>query len=220
MTPLGWWMIGIGFAIFFIGATIIVVWLTSKRVWNYSYTVLEYITGQGWSISRRGKCKLVSFGDGGEEIFFLKKLKKYRSAYGKRIGKNAILWVIGQDGYWYNASFDDFDQRLLRMGVFPVDTDARYANASVRKGINARYDKTSWIEKYGVYIAFGLVLLTIIAFFVFSNNIFNKSNEYAKTNAEITKTLSETLTEVKGILSSVDNIKSGGSGYIVTNSTV
>lgn len=208
MTTLDW-IILIGlFTLFFISGIVTTVIIFYRKRWNYRYVVLENVGGNKFTISRRGKCRLMSFGDGGEEIFYLREIKKWRVAYGKRIGKNQIMWVVGQDGYWYNSDFADFDAKLLKIGVMPIDRDMRYAYASVRKGINDRYDKKNFMDKYGTVIAFGMLFLCIIAmvgfmWFNFSQQkkIIIASNEGILASKDVTVLAKETLTQINLIKS-------------------
>lgn len=209
-----WIIVGGLFFIFFISGTITTIVIFYKRRWNYSYVVLDKIDGKKYGIIARGKCRLMPFGDGGEEVFYLQKIKKWRVAYGKRIAKNQVMWVIGQDGYWYNSDFDDFDEKLLKIGVMPVDRDMRYAYASVRKGIENRYNKQNFMDRYGTMIAFGMLFICIIALIGFSWFNFSQQKKIILANNEGIKTSKEVMTLAKEVLANIDNIKSGGSGYV------
>lgn len=214
MSTLEWIILAAIFGVFFISATVTVIVLMNRHIWNYKYTLVENIAGSGWIPTKRGRCKLVAFSDGGEEIFFIKGLKKWRVAYGKRIGKNAILWVVGQDGYWYNSTFGDFDIKMRQLGVEPVDKDMRYAYASSRKGIQNRYDKKDFMDKYGTVIAMGIVFLCIVALGIAYYMTASKQAAISSTNLESIKVSKEVMETAKTVLSNIDNIKTGGSGFI------
>ena len=220
-TTTEWIIVGVLFGVFFISAIATTIVIFYKRRWNYSFVVLEKSDGKKYSISLRGKCRLVNFGDGGEEIFNLRGLNKWRVAYGKRIAKNQVMWVIGKDGYWYNCDFDDFDDKLLKVGVMPIDRDMRYAYASVRKGIESRYNKQNFMDKYGTLISFGMLFICILAMIGFMWFNFSQQKKIIMANAEATKTSKEVMQLASSVLANIDNIKSGGSGYIQTaNNTI
>lgn len=213
------WQVYLFFALVFFFLTVgglVTFIILSRMRWPFKVVILENLAGQGYTISKRDKARLISFGDGGEEIFVLKKQKKYKIGYGKRIGKNQIAWAIGQDGYWYNFTFGDLDDKLLELGVMPVDRDMRFATASVRKGIENRYNDRSWMDKYGTILYFGLFIITLIIFGVIMYMAFNKQVEIAKTNAEAIKTSKEVMDVAKQVLSNIDTIKSGGGSGLVT----
>jgi hypothetical protein len=213
-TTLDWIIVGSIFVIFFgIASTVAFIFLNRLR-WNFKYADLENISGKGYTITRTGRARKISFGDGGEEIFFLKRTKKFRVAYGKRIGKNYVAWAIAQDGYAYNIEWGDLDKKLLEIGVFPVDRDMRYAYASARKGIENRYDKKNFMDKYGTLISFGMLFLCIIAMCGFLWVGFNGQKDIQQNDLEVAKTLQETIKLANDILGKIDNIKSGGTGLI------
>lgn len=215
-TTTEWIIVGVLFGVFFISAIVTTIVIFYKRRWNYSFVVLEKGDGKKYSISMRGKCRLVNFGDGGEEIFHLRGMGKWRVAYGKRISKNQVMWVVGKDGYWYNSDFDDFDEKLLKVGVMPIDRDMRYAYASVRKGIENRYNKQNFMDKYGTLISFGMLFICILAMIGFMWFNFSQQKKIIMANAEATKTSKEVMELASSVLANIDNIKSGGSGYIQT----
>ena len=202
------------FGIFFIASGVVTGVLLYYQRWNYKFEITENINGTVVR-TKKGRCRLVAFGDGGEEIFYLKKPKKWRVAYGKRIGKNTIGWHIGEDGYWYNYSYGNFDKRMRELGVNPVDRDMRYAYASARKGLENRYDKKNFMEKYGTVIAFGMLFLCIIAMGAFLWVGFNGQQKVASINAQSMTTAKEVMEASKSLISSLANLKlnSGGSGY-------
>lgn len=206
----------IAFVIFFfiVGAAIVAIVYSRKR-WPFKVVILENVSGQGFTVTGRDRARQIAFGDGGEEIFLLKKLKKYRVGYGKRIGNKQIAWAIGQDGYWYNFTFENIDKKLLEMGVSPVDRDMRFANASLRKGIENRYNDKSWMDKYGTVLYFGLFVIVVLAFGGVMWFAFDKQAEIAGASLEAIKASKEVMEAASRTLTAVDNIQGGGSGIIV-----
>lgn len=202
------------FFMFFIVSCIVVFIAMSRMRWNFKYVLFENVAGQGFIPTKRGKCRLISFGDGGEEVFLIQKSNKWRIAYGKRIGKNQVAWAVGDDGYWYNISFENLNKKLLEMGVLPVDRDMRYSYASVRKGIDKRYNTQNFMDKYGTLISFGMLLLCIIALGIVMWMTLDKQADIASGNVEALKVSKEVMELAKQVLSNVDNIKSGGSGLV------
>jgi hypothetical protein len=193
------------FGLFMItGGVICFIWLYRAR-WNFIWVLI-----QDGKIVKRGRCRLISFGDGGEEIFFLKGINKWKVAYGKRIGTNQIAWGLGKDGYWYNIELGNVDTALLEIGVNPVDRDMRYATASVRKGIENRYTDKSFMEKWGTSITIILIILAISAQGVSSYFTLKKQGEInvqtSTANLEAVKTSERVMGLSADILGKVDNI--------------
>lgn len=208
-----WIIFGIVVFIFFVISGIVLFILLYRRRWNFRYVVLENIAGTGYSITGRGRCRRMAFGDGGEEIFYLQNSKKWRAAYGKRIGKNQVAWCVGEDGYWYNINFGNLDKRLQELGVEPVDKDMRYAYASIRKGIESRYNQKTFMEKYGTIIAFGMLFLCIIAMGGFMWYTGSQATKISNANAQSLVTADKILTHSDELISHLNNLQTGGSGY-------
>lgn len=204
--------------------SLIFIFLTSSSVttfiilrnvrWPFKYIVFENISGGGYVPTRRGRCRIVTIADTGEEIFFLKGLNKYKVAYGKRIGQKYISWTVGADGYWYNNSFEDFDVKLRKLGINPVDKNVRMAYASVRKLINNRYDKKSFMDKYGTIIAFGMLFLCIGAMIGFIWVLSNKQSKISETNLEALKVQKDVQEATAKIINQIEILQAGGRGYI------
>ena len=183
--------------------------------WPFRYEVYENLSGNGYRKVRWGRCRLVPFGDGGEEVFYLRGVNKFRVAYGKRIGIKQVAWAVGEDGLWYNVTFSDFNKKLMEVGIMPVDRDIRYAHASVRKGIENRYNQKSFMDKYGTIIAFGMLFICIIAISVGWYMSADKNAKAAATNLDVAKANKEVMTLQKEVLSGINYIKSGGNSGLV-----
>jgi len=151
-------------AIFFfaitIGIVIFLIW--DWRTFNRRIVVFENISGQGFQPVLKDRARLIKLGDGGEEILYLKKKKVYRTAYGKKMGKNTYWFAIGQDGYWYNVVLGDIDAKMGMLDIEPIDRDMRYMHVAIRKNISDRYRKQSVMEKYGVVLVSGFVLIVML----------------------------------------------------------
>lgn len=209
-----WIIFGIFFFVFFIVSLVTALIILNRLRWNYKWVLLEEQPNGQTIITKRGRCRQVSFGDGGEEIFYLKNMKKWRVAYGKRIGNRQIAWAVGQDGYWYNVNFSSLDKKLREVGVYPVDRDMRYAYASARKGIDNRYDKKSFMEKYGTVIAFGMLFICILAVGGFAYISYQGQAKIANINNAGMETQKEVMKLSEKVLSQVANIQTGGSGAV------
>jgi len=204
------------FILFLVVGIILIIYFYGKKVWSYKVLVLESQAGKGSQPKYRDRAKLVSIGDGGEEVFYLKKLKKYRVAYGNYIGQNYLCWTIGKDGYWYNTTFGDVNRNLLEVGVIPVDRDMRYATSSLRKLVQTNYQNKSFLEKYGAIVYFGLFFLTLLIFAGIMWFAFDKQLEIASANVESIKASESVMGIAQQVLSSIENICNGGSGFIAT----
>lgn len=165
MVAVHWgWIVFASLAFLFLVTAIIIGCVLLWRLrWKMKWVLLQEQPNGKLEIVKRGSMRPMAFGDGGEEIFYLRGVNKFKVAYGKRIGKNQVAWAVGQDGYWYNVDFGGIDKRLREAGVFPVDRDMRMANSVARKGIEQKHGSKDFMEKYGTIIAFGMLFLCICA---------------------------------------------------------
>lgn len=219
LTTAGWIIFFVLVFIFLIGATVVTIILFSRRYWNYRVLVLENQTGLGARPKARDKARLVGIGDGGEEVFYLRRHKKYKIGYGKYIGQNYICWTIGKDGYWYNTVFGDVDKSLGEVGVFPVAIDQRYATSAVRDLVKSNYASKSFMEKYGAVLYFGLFAFTMLIFAGVVWYTFDKLADSTANNIEAQKISQTVMETAKQVLSSLENICQGGSGFVDSGGT-
>jgi len=193
-----------------------------QKRWNFTYNVLEDAEGTGHNVpTRKGRCRLVKISDSGVEIFYLPKEKKYRTAYGRRSGKNHIVWSIDAAGYWHNVYFGSVDKKLQELGVNIVSPQARLAEASIRKVVKDSYESKDFMTKYGILISFGLLFICIIALGVSQYMSYNQQAKVAGINAKTLETVKDTTSAQKDVIEAtsklitkLDVMQSGGSGFI------
>jgi hypothetical protein len=178
------------------------------KIYNKRIVVFENISGQGFQPTYKDKARLIRLGDGGEEILYLKNKKVYRTAYGKKMGKNTYWFAIGQDGYWYNVVLGDIDAKMGMLDIEPIDRDMRYMHVAIRKNIQDRYRKQSFMEKYGTIMMSGLFMVIMIIGIWF---LLSKIGEISSASAAAVEASARVNDASQRILTSLDNII-GGSG--------
>jgi len=142
----GSWFWAVLFIMFAVVLCSVAYFLIQLFSYNRKIVVFENIAGQGFQPVYKDSAKLVKLGDGGEELLYLRKKKVYRTAYGRKMGKNVYWFVIGQDGYWYNSILGDLDAKMGMLDIEPIDRDMRYMHVAVRKNITERYRKIGFME--------------------------------------------------------------------------
>ena len=185
-----------------------------SRFWPYTYIVFEKRPPYGYIPVFKGRCRLMKVGDTGEELYYLKDLKVWKIAYGKRIGTNQICWTIREeDGLWYDTVFGDFDQKLHELGIMPVHRDMRYAYASSRKLVDKEYLNKTWMEKYLVPITLGMLFLCMVAMFATVWYSYKSAGELAASNAQTVEKTVQILDKADKILGKA-NAAESPSGFI------
>jgi len=198
-------MIGIIFvAVLGIGGYLIYDWKLYKK----KIEIFENLSGVGYVRTGFDRAKLVKVGDGGEEILRLKKRKCFRTAYGKKMGRETYWFAIGQDGYWYNVVLGDLDAKQGELDIEPIDRDMRYMHVAIRKNIQDRYRSHNFMDKYGSYMIMGIFFLLMVGSWWF---LIDKIGDASSGNAAAAQASERTVILLKDVLSSMDNV-CGGSG--------
>lgn len=204
--------------IIFIGVLAIVVGIGTYMIikmlrYNKKIILFENIAGQGYVPTGNDRAMTIKIGDGGEEVLYLRKRKIYRTAYGKKIGKNTYAFAVGSDGYWYNIDFGNLDTELKKLGINPIDRDMRYMHVAIRRNIKDRYEQITFLQKYGGLIAYiSLIAVTGIMMWL----LFDKFLDIANASQGAIDSASKVLDKAGEVLGAIDNIQSGGSGFTQT----
>lgn len=192
--------------------TAIFIWLNfQKKIYNKKIVVFENLGGLGYQKTGEDTARLIKIGDGGEEILFLRKRKSYKTAYGKKMGANTYWFAVGQDGYWYNCTLGDLDAKMGMLDIEPVDRDMRYMHVAIRKNIQDRYKKNSFMDKYGVMIMNSIFLLIILLGLWFIADKVASGIKELVIGLKNTEASNELL---KGALAQVQTTCSGGAGFV------
>ena len=199
-------------AIILIIATAIGIYIyINWKTFNKTIILFENIAGQGYQVTFKDKARIIKIGDGGEEILYLRKKKVYRTAYGKKMGKNTYWFAVGQDGYWYNILLGDLDAKMGMLDIEPVDRDMRYMHVAIRKNITDRYKKVGFMERYGSIVFNGMFLIImIIGLWILIDQIGNLIGQ----TAALMEKAQMAMEPVAKALSQADTICSGGSGIL------
>lgn len=173
----------------------VAVWIyLQKKAFYIQIRDFENIAGQGFQLVGKNTARLVKVGDGGEELLLLRKGKTYRTAYGKKMGKNEYWFCKGQDGYWYNSVLGDLDAKMGVLDIDPIDKDMRYMHVAIRKNIQDRYKKEDKFSKYApIVIGFVFLVIMIIATWLLMSKAGDLINS-AKVVVDASKPVAEALT--------------------------
>jgi hypothetical protein len=188
----------------------VIIWLIiDYKTYNRKVLIFENDGVGYFHLTGKDKARIIKIGAGGEELLWLKKRKVYRTAYGKKMGKNEYWFVVGQDGYWYNSILGDFDAKMGMLDIEPIDRDMRLFHVAVRKNVEDRYRKIKFMDKYGTFI-FSLGLLLV--FFVGMYFIVDQIGNLMEQAIGVAQTSQNAIEPMKEALARVDQICSGGSG--------
>jgi|TARA_R100000093_G_scaffold70584_3_gene44078 hypothetical protein len=185
--------------------------LTFVIVWNLRFNrkilIFENIAGQGFVLTGKDRAMLTKVGDDGMQVLYLRKRKVYKSAEGKKMGKNTYWFAINSDGYWRNFTLSNLDDELKKMNVNLTTTEMRAFHTGIRRGLKERYDKASFWQKYGGLVAYvGLIAITGIMTWL----LFDKYIDISNSISGAMKTAQEVMETSKQILGTLDNVGTSG----------
>lgn len=142
-------------------------------------------------------------GLGGDTVLFLRKRKKYLPNPTIQTGRRSYWYAIREDGEWINIGIEDLDEKTKQMKIAFVDTDVRYSRTALQRNLRERYDKLTFMQKYGGMVAYStLILVTCIGIWLVSDKMFDIVSLVADQ-----VTLANQLAErQEAILGALDNI--------------
>lgn len=205
------WILILAFFILIVVACIVIYAVYMHRTYRYKIIIFENISGLGYQPTIRDKARLVKIGDGGEELLFLKKLKVYKTAYGRKMGINTYWFSRGQDGYDYNCVLGDLDAKMGMLDIEPIDRDMRFMNTAVRKNIQERYRKVNFMEKYGTILMSGLFVLVMI---IGLGILINKMSDIAGTINLGIDASNKVIQSASSLLDKLNALNGGNTGVI------
>jgi len=206
MGGIGTWIMIIAILVIIIIGIAVVVWYyIQKKTYFIQIRDFENISGQGFQLVGRNTARLIKIGDGGEELLMLKKGKSYRTAYGKKMGKNEYWFCKGQDGYWYNVVLGDLDAKMGMLDIEPIDRDMRYMHVAIRKNIQDRYKSKDTISKYlPIVISFVFLVIILIALWFMmgkAGDMINAATTTVKAAQPIAEALNNAVSKLDTICS-------------------
>jgi len=204
-------MIILAIVVFVVLLGVFMYFFYTYRVYNKKIVVFEDIAGGGYKKAFTDRARLIKIGDGGEEVLKLLKKKVFRAAYGRKMGTNEYWFAIGQDGYWYNFLLGDLDAEKGMLDIEPIEKDMRYTYVAIQKSIASDYTKTSFMQKYGTMVMGGIFLIIMIAGIWF---LLAEMGDISEASGAAVRAAAEVQTATAEIISSLDNIVTGGSGVL------
>lgn len=182
-----------------VGAWLFIRWLK----FNNKIIVFEKIAGQ-FEHTKTDKAMEIRVSQAGDTAFFLRRHKKYLPRPTLQAGRRVYWFWIREDGEWINFRPADYDEKARELGAKFLDKEVRYARSQIQKGLKERYDKDSFWKTHGATIlTFSFIaLIAVMSWFLFDKWI------------EGLNAVPQILDRLSVLLDKVDNICTGGTGYV------
>lgn len=195
------------FGLIAIGATYLIV---IRLQFKHRIVIFERVDGIP-KVTRRDRARTMKIGKAGDEAFYLKKHKKIIPSPSIQTGNNIYWFWISDDGEWMNFGPGNFDEDRRELGAHFLDKEVRHTRTALQHSIEDRYSQPGFWEKYGGIVAYTvLILVTAIGFWL----IIDKLIEVSNATSGAVDAAKGVLEETKRVLSGLDTITSGGSGYV------
>lgn len=195
-----------------LGAIVIgvVTYFVVKRMqYKFKIVIFQKVGGVPQP-SLRDKGRMVRLGESGDTALRLLKAKKLLPTPTIQTGIKTFWYYVSDDGEWMNFGPGDFEESRREMGATFLDKEMRYARTSLQAMAKERYDKGSFLTKYGGIIAYGIfILITAIGFYL----LLDKMTEVSAAAGGAVEAASAVLEKTSEILGSLDNLQ-GGSGIV------
>ena len=197
------------FILFIIVAVIIAVIafiIIRNMKFRYKIWIFDKVSGRTELVAM-DRARVTRLGESGDTILYLRKMKKYIPTPSIQTGRNTYFFYIREDREWINIGIEDIDLKMREVKANFLDKEMRYARAALQKNLKDRYNKITFMEKYGSYIAYvGLIVVIGIMTYL----LFDKFIELSGSiNAAMDK-VPEVLEQLKGCISASSNVCGGG----------
>lgn len=171
------------------------------RTYNRKVIVFENVSGMGYQPVLKTKARIIKLGISGEEVLKTLAGGYYVSAYGRKMGKNTYWFAKGSDGYWYNVILGDLDTKLAMLDIEPIDRDIRMFHVAMARLAQANYDKKSFMDKYGGWIAIFIMLVLMIGgFWIISGRIADSNGQLAEASVQLANALKSSAPTTTGLV--------------------
>lgn len=164
----------------------VVAILLFYRTYNRKVVVFENVGGRGYQRALTTRARIIKLGVSGEEVLKTLAGNYYVSAYGRKMEKNTYWFAKGPDGYWYNVILGDLDSKLAILDIVPIDRDVRMFHIAIDRLNHSNYDKKTFMEKYGGWIAiFILMVLMTGSFWIIAGKIAGANQDLAQASLQL-----------------------------------
>lgn len=197
-------IIGIIGLILILGLALVLFYITYSR----KIELYENTAGRGYVRTLITRARSIKV-QGGSEVLKTLIGGHYVTAYGRKVAKNTYVFCKGEDGYWYNSVFGDFDTKMGMLDIEPVDKNVRMFHTATLKLARDEYGKGNTFEKVMAVIVIFILMVGMIGGFWLMAGKINEGLVATETASKINQ---ETIKLANSVLQKIDNIQSGGSG--------
>jgi len=181
---------------------VVLAFFLLKLRFNKKIVIFEKINNRyertGTDLARDFKIGLA-----GDTIILLKKRKKYLTNPKIQNGRRTYWYAIREDGEWINFGIEDLNEKTREMGIKFSDEDMKHSRSALQRNLRDRYDKPSFLQKYGGMLAYAtLILVTCVGAWLIADK-FLLIVDKVGYQIELANQLATTQREILGALDNV-----------------
>ncbi len=193
------------FIVFAITAGLVTWVIMKQRKFNKIIEVYENVNGR-FEKTMRLRAMFVNIGDAGDQVLYITKVRKFLPMPSIQTGRNTYWYVIREDKEWINIGLADIDEKFREVGAYFLDKEARHARTALQKNLKDRFQKLTFLEKYGGLMVWTvLVLIVGISVWLW----FDKMIELSGAADKVIKLAAEVMKEAGEVVVKLDNVCTG-----------
>lgn len=193
------------FILFAIAAGIVTFIIMRQRKFNKRIEVYEKINGK-WERTMVLRAMFMNIGDAGDQVLYVSKVKKFLPMPSIQTGRNTYWYVIREDKEWINVGLEDIDEKFREAGAWFLDKEARHARTALQKNLKDRFQKLTFLEKYGGLMVWTVLVLVIgVSVWLW----FDKMIELSSSVDKVVKLAADVLEKSGNVVTKLDNVCTG-----------
>ena len=120
------------------------------------------------------RARVVKLGQGGEEVWYLKKRKQQIPPASIAMAKDEYWHYIKEDGDLINFGIENLNVIAKKAGIHFTNADMRYARSNIQRNLKDKYNKVTFMDKYGTVMIFTVHIIIVTVMFVWILKDFSK----------------------------------------------
>ncbi len=186
-----------------------VIWYYRNKKFFIKINIFEKVNGM-WTATRKDRAMETRLSNDGTVIHYWRKHKAFRPMPTLQSGINTYYYFIREDGHFINFTLGDLDEQMRELGAKFHEKDIRYQNVGLRKSLKDRYDKPTFMQRYGGVITYTILIVVTMIMIIM---LFDKFLELTSKVEAILNTAPEILDKYNELLATMNNV-CGGSGIV------
>lgn len=150
------------------------------------------------------RARVVNLGQSGENCWYLRGMKRQIPPGTKSMAKNEFWYYIKEDGDLINIGLENMNHKLKLMGINFTNPAMRYARIALQRNMKDRYQKVTFMDKYGTVLIFTIHIIIVSIMFVW---ILKEVNSILPVLKTAIADAGELLKDSRAILESANAVK-------------